>query len=93
MVEGQPHKQIGYILRSYPRLSQTFILNEILALEQAGVPIRIFALAFPGEKVVQAQVKEVRAPLHYLDESAQPRSFASRPRVSGRMARKRFKAR
>jgi len=32
-------QRIGYILRSYPRLSQTFILNEILALEQGRLAI------------------------------------------------------
>ena len=31
---------VGYIVRSYPRLSQTFILGEIRALERLGVPIQ-----------------------------------------------------
>src|ERR1051325_1311397 len=74
MAESQPHKQIGYLLRSYPRLSQTFILNEILALEQIGVSIQIFALTDPHEKTVQMQVDQVRAPVHYL-EDAMPRPF------------------
>ena len=74
MVESQPHKQIGYLLRSYPRLSQTFVLNEILALEQIGVPIQIFALTDPHEKTVQMQVSQVRAPVHYLGD-AMPRPF------------------
>src|SRR5690349_21333771 len=68
MVESSSNKQIGYILRSYPRLSQTFILNEILALEKIGVSIRIFALTNPHEQVVQMQVDQVQAPVHYLDE-------------------------
>src|ERR1051325_9903969 len=75
MVESRSDKQIGYLLRSYPRLSQTFILNEILALERAGVSIQIFALTNPQEKVVQKQVSQVQAPVHYLDEAAQPRSM------------------
>src|SRR5213594_3952260 len=36
--------RIAYILRSYPRLSQTFILDEILALERLGLAIDLFAL-------------------------------------------------
>jgi glycosyltransferase involved in cell wall biosynthesis len=68
-------KQIGYLLRSYPRLSQTFILNEILALEKIGVSIQIFALTDPHEKVVQMQVDQVRAPVRYLDENIRPRSL------------------
>jgi glycosyltransferase involved in cell wall biosynthesis len=75
MVESGSDKQIGYLLRSYPRLSQTFILNEILALEKIGVSIQIFALTNPHEKVVQMQVDQVRAPVHYLDEAIQPRSL------------------
>ena len=71
MVESLSNKQIGYLLRSYPRLSQTFILNEILALEKIGVSIQIFALTNPHEKVVQMQVAKVQASVHYLDESIQ----------------------
>jgi len=68
-------RQIGYLLRSYPRLSQTFILNEILALEKIGVSIQIFALTDPHEKVVQMQVDQVQASVHYLDADLQPRSL------------------
>jgi glycosyltransferase involved in cell wall biosynthesis len=75
MVESRSDKQIGYLVRSYPRLSQTFILNEILALEKIGVSIEIFALTNPHEKVVQMQVAQVQAPVHYLDEDIQPRSL------------------
>jgi glycosyltransferase involved in cell wall biosynthesis len=75
MVESGSDKQIGYLLRSYPRLSQTFILNEILALEKIGVSIQIFALTDPHEKVVQMQVDQVQAPVQYLDEDIQPRSL------------------
>jgi glycosyltransferase involved in cell wall biosynthesis len=75
MVKSRSDKQIGYLLRSYPRLSQTFILNEILALEKIGVSIQIFALTNPHEKVVQMQVDQVQAPVHYLDEDIQPRSL------------------
>lgn len=74
MGKSRSDKQIGYLLRSYPRLSQTFILNEILALEQMGVSIQIFALTDPHEKVIQKQVSQIRAPVHYMDESMQPRS-------------------
>lgn len=75
MVQSRSDKQIGYLLRSYPRLSQTFILNEILALEKIGVSIQIFALTNPHEKVVQMQVDQVQASVHYLDEDIQPRSW------------------
>jgi glycosyltransferase involved in cell wall biosynthesis len=59
--------EIAYIVRSYPRLSQTFVVNEVLALERLGLRIRIFALARPGERTVQEAAAEVRAPTEYLD--------------------------
>jgi glycosyltransferase involved in cell wall biosynthesis len=78
MGKSRTNKQIGYLLRSYPRLSQTFVLNEILALEQVGVPIQIFALTNPHEKIVQRQVNQIQAPVHYLDESMQTRNLGHR---------------
>jgi colanic acid/amylovoran biosynthesis glycosyltransferase len=33
---------IGYVVKRYPRFSETFIVNEILAHERAGVPVQIF---------------------------------------------------
>jgi len=90
MVESSSNKQIGYLLRSYPRLSQTFILNEILALEQIGVSIQIFALTDPREKVVQTQVRQVRAPVHYLDETMQPRLLRNTLRENFEVARLHF---
>ncbi len=63
-------KRIAYILRSYPRLSQTFIVNEILALEQLGLNLHLFAITNPREPIVQEYVAQVRAPLKYLEESA-----------------------
>jgi glycosyltransferase involved in cell wall biosynthesis len=57
---------VAYILRSYPRLSQTFVLNEILALERLGMEMQIFSITDPREPVVQDEVLDVRAPVHYL---------------------------
>lgn len=62
---------IGYILRSYPRLSQTFIVNEMRALEQLGLPIQIFAITNPREPIIQPQVAAIRAALDYLELATQ----------------------
>src|SRR5689334_6646157 len=70
-MDTRPRPWVGYILRSYPRLSQTFIMNEILALEQLGVRIVIFAGTDPREPVVQPEVEHVQAPIHYLDTATQ----------------------
>ena len=91
MGESSANKQIGYLLRSYPRLSQTFILNEILALEQVGVAIQIFALTNPREKIVQMQVSQIQAPVHYLDESMEPQNPGHRFREHSEVARRHLK--
>jgi glycosyltransferase involved in cell wall biosynthesis len=69
--------RIGYIIRSYPRLSQTFILNEILALEELGARLHLFPITDPREPVVQAQAAEVRAPVEYLDQASKPGRMAN----------------
>src|SRR5688500_13153775 len=91
MVESRSHKQIGYLLRSYPRLSQTFILNEILALEKIGVSIQIFALTNPHEKVVQMQVNQVQAPVQYMDAALRPRPLMNLLKEHVKVARLNFK--
>jgi glycosyltransferase involved in cell wall biosynthesis len=58
---------VAYIVRSYPRLSQTFILDEIRMLEQMGLNLRIFAVTDPQEPIVQSEVRDVLAPTVYLD--------------------------
>jgi glycosyltransferase involved in cell wall biosynthesis len=71
MVEGVTHQQVGYILRSYPRLSQTFILNEILNLERLGMSLEIFALTDPHEDLHQSNVSDIRAQVHYFEPESQ----------------------
>ena len=41
---GAMSGRVIYIVRSWPRLSQTFIVNEVLALERRGVDLAIFSL-------------------------------------------------
>src|SRR5712692_9115211 len=57
---------IGYVVSTWPRLSQTFVLNEILALERRGLPVRIFSIKDPRGEPVHAKLAKVRAPVAYL---------------------------
>lgn len=57
---------VGYLTKRFPRLSETFILDEILGLEAAGVPLRLYAVAHPGEEIVQPDVARVKSPVVYL---------------------------
>src|SRR5216684_710803 len=61
--------RVGYVLKMFPRLSETFILNEILELERQGLELRVFSLKRPVEKVSHAQARQVRSPITYLPET------------------------
>jgi len=58
--------RVGYVVKRYPRYSETFIVREILAHEAAGLEIDIFALRPPSDTHFQDPIARVRAPVHYL---------------------------
>src|SRR2546429_220072 len=57
---------LGYIVSTWPSLSQTFVLNEVLALERRGVQLRIFSIKAPKDEPVHADARRVRAKVSYL---------------------------
>ncbi|MDH3535691.1 MAG: glycosyltransferase family 4 protein [Gammaproteobacteria bacterium] len=59
---------IGFVLKGYPRLSETFIAQEILALEQRGLGIRIISLRHPTDVHYHAIHEEINASVSYLPE-------------------------
>ncbi len=38
---------VGYLAKMFPRISETFILREVLALKRHGIPVRIYSLLPP----------------------------------------------
>ncbi|MFT4034645.1 MAG: glycosyltransferase [Patulibacter sp.] len=52
---------VSYVIRSFPKLSESFVVRELLALQQAGVPVEIWSLV-PGGQAPLAQVPSA-APL------------------------------
>ncbi|MDO4681597.1 MAG: glycosyltransferase family 4 protein [Lautropia sp.] len=63
MKANTPPPKIGYVLKRYPRFSETFVVNEILALEAAGVDVEIFALGPVQETHFQEAIARVKAPV------------------------------
>ena len=59
---------VGFVLKGYPRLSETFIAQEILALEKRGLEIQIISLRHPTDKYVHPVHNEISAPVNYLPE-------------------------
>ena len=63
---------LGYLLRMYPRYSQTFIVNEILELERQETSLWISSLRLPNEGVFHESISRVRAPVDYLESRRPP---------------------
>jgi glycosyltransferase involved in cell wall biosynthesis len=60
--------RVAIVLKGYPRLSETFIAQEILGLEQRGVGLEIWSLRHPTERIVHPMNRQIRAPVTYLPE-------------------------
>ena len=61
-------RKIVVVLKGYPRLSETFIAQELLGLEQAGFELALVALRRPTDKKRHPVHDEIRAPVFYLPE-------------------------
>ncbi|MGI0116511.1 glycosyltransferase family 4 protein [Zooshikella sp. RANM57] len=61
-------KSIALVLKGYPRLSETFIAQEIHALEQQGFAITLISLRHPTDHTVHPIHREIKAPVVYLPE-------------------------
>lgn len=66
MLSPSDSPRVGYVLKVYPRFSETFVVNELLAHERAGAELEIFALRPPTGGRFHPDIGEVRAPVTYL---------------------------
>lgn len=62
------HGRIAFVLKGYPRLSETFIAQEILALEERGLEILIVSLRHPTDCKIHPMHQEIHAQRLYLPE-------------------------
>ena len=64
-----PHTgPVAFVLKGYPRLSETFIAQEIRELEERGLDILIVSLRHPTDRARHPVHGEIRAPVLYLPE-------------------------
>jgi len=61
-------RRIAITVKGYPRLSETFIAQEILALEERGIALEIWSLRHPTERAVHPMNRKIRARVTYLPE-------------------------
>lgn len=66
--QGGGPSPIAFVLKGYPRLSESFIAQEIHALERRGLDIRIVSLRRPTDRHRHPVHREIRAPILYLPE-------------------------
>lgn len=78
-MEATPHDSrhpFGVLVKIYPKLSETFILEEVLGLERLGVPLRLYALSAATDAFAHPAVERVRAPLVVVPPSLNGHALA-----------------
>lgn len=65
---GVSQPPIAVLLKGYPRLSETFIAQELLGLERLGLRLRLYSLRRPTDKQAHPIHREIKAPVEYLPE-------------------------
>ena len=61
-------RPVAIVVKGWPRLSETFIAQEILALERSGMELVIVSLRRPTDRFAHPIHGEIRSPVHYLPE-------------------------
>jgi len=71
--------KLAYIVKRFPRFSETFILNELLTIQSLGIEVDVFSLLRPSEEQQHDIFKQFSGKVYWL-----PKSIAKKflPRVS-----------
>lgn len=77
-----PAPRVGYVLKMYPRFSETFIVHEILQQEAAGTHVEIFSLRLPIDGRFHEALARVQAPVTYLSREHKASTFWSALRTA-----------
>jgi glycosyltransferase involved in cell wall biosynthesis len=78
---------LAIVMKGYPRLSETFIAQELLSLQRRGIDFSIHALRQPTDDKRHPVHEAITAPVHYLPEylyQEPGRVFAAWRRVARR---------
>lgn len=68
--------ELAVLVNEFPKLSETFVLNDLLNLEESGLRLHVFSLREPQSAVVQDEVSRLRARVEYLSEASTRQSRA-----------------
>jgi glycosyltransferase involved in cell wall biosynthesis len=61
-----PRRHLGYVLKRFPRISETFIATEVLELQRQGESVTIFAISRPQEPFTHGFLAQLSAEVVYL---------------------------
>jgi len=77
IIEKLPRKKrIGYILRRFPSLSETFILNEVLAMEGLGTKVEVYSILQPRDPKFHEGITRLQASIRYIPTLGDLKSLA-----------------
>jgi glycosyltransferase involved in cell wall biosynthesis len=65
---GARGPRAAIVVKGYPRLSETFVVQELLALERRGLALEVWSLRRPTDKYVHPMHRQLAAPVTYLPE-------------------------
>ena len=65
---GEEQGRLAVVVKGFPRLSETFVAQELLGLEQRGLALDIWSLRHPTDRATHPMHRAIRAPRHYLPE-------------------------
>jgi colanic acid/amylovoran biosynthesis glycosyltransferase len=59
-------RHLGYVLKRFPRISETFVAAELIELGRQGEQVTVFAVSRPDEPFTHGFLRDVQAPVVYL---------------------------
>lgn len=68
MPQSRAAPSLAVVVKGYPRLSETFVAQELLALQRAGLAFGIWSLRLPYDDRTHPMHAEIKAPITYLPE-------------------------
>ena len=79
--QGDRPIRVGYILKMFPRLSETFILNELLELERQGADASVFSLMYPNDGRFHGRLADLQLTAEYFPGDKPDRNWSKTPNI------------
>jgi glycosyltransferase involved in cell wall biosynthesis len=80
---SERRRHLGYVLKRFPRISETFVAAELIELGRQGEQVTVFAVSRPEEPFTHAFLHELKARVVYLPH----RPVREPVRVAGALVR------